>query len=196
MSDPITLDGKLMFPSNYIGAADLNGGIETLTISDIENAELRLENGRKQRKPVLHFQERPDKMMVLNKTNGRSIAQATGSTEMREWVGKRIILFATTCRFGADPNYPCVRVREEKVEAAPPPTPPAPPIVTAPPAKSKAWQAYKTLHPGMDTKAMQTAFTKDCELYFQTADFSNVKADEWSRFAADGFVIPVSDVPM
>jgi len=196
MSDPITLDGKLMFPSNYIGAADLPNGEQALTISDVENAELRMESGRKESKPVLHFKERPDKSMVLNKTNGRSIARATGLMEMRSWVGKRIILYATTCRFGRDPKYPCVRVREEEVEAALASAPSPPRVLTADAAKAKAWQAYKSLNHGMDTKAMQASFTIDCQHYFQTGDFSTVRADEWSRFVADGFVIPASDVPV
>ncbi len=109
MSVSVLLDGELLYPSKYIGAADCKGRDVTLTIANVQVDELMLAGGRKHSKPVLYF-ERTEKMLVLNKTNATTIANAHGS-EARQWIGKRITLYPTTTKCKGK-TVPCVRVRE------------------------------------------------------------------------------------
>jgi hypothetical protein len=102
------LDGKLMYPSEYVAAVEFGGKDVALTISGVELSELRMVDNTVTKKPVLHFSETPKKL-VLNKTNANQIAELHGS-EARKWVGKRITLFPTTClAFGKTTD--CIRVR-------------------------------------------------------------------------------------
>lgn len=109
MSEPISLEGKLLFPSEYIGAADLKGKDVGLVIHHVEVQNLRLQGGGTKRKPVVFF-EKTDKKLVLNKTNARVIAAQHGN-EADGWAGKRIVLYPTTTLCGGG-MVPCVRVRE------------------------------------------------------------------------------------
>lgn len=114
MSVAVTLDGELMFPSNFIGAADLKGRDVTLTIEKVQVDELMLVGGKKQKKPVVYFEKTP-KMLVLNKTNAKSIADQHG-TEMKGWFGKRVTFYPTETKCKGK-TVPCVRVREAAPEA-------------------------------------------------------------------------------
>lgn len=111
MSVNVTLQGQLLFPSEYIGAADLKGRDVTLTIAAVKVTELKMQGGKSSRKPVVHFVERPEKKLVLNKTNAKTIAAVTGTGEALQWVGKRITLFPTTTTFGRQ-TMDCVRIRD------------------------------------------------------------------------------------
>lgn len=112
-----------LYPGEYLGADDLaltpNGEI-TLTISHLQPwVALRVENGTEE-KHLLHFKEliakaKRDggkaKKLVLNKTNAVQIAELHGK-DAAGWAGKRITLFATTCRaFGK--TVDCIRVRDK-----------------------------------------------------------------------------------
>lgn len=109
MSVNVTLNGQLMFPSKYIGAADLKNRDVNLTIAKVQVDDLQMVGGRHQKKPVLYF-AKTEKMMVLNKTNAITIAGMHGA-EMKSWVGKSITVFPTTTRCGGG-MVDCVRVRE------------------------------------------------------------------------------------
>lgn len=109
MSLNVTLEGKLLFPSEYVGAADLKGRDATLTIAKIEVADLHIQGGKSKRKPVMYFEKTPKKL-VLNSTNARTIAGLYGG-ECEAWVGKRITIYPTTTRCGGS-TVDCVRVRE------------------------------------------------------------------------------------
>lgn len=73
------------FPSNYIKAADLQGGSPTVTISHVTSEEIGDD-----RKLVLYFQGK-EKGMVLNKTNANNVASIYGP-ETDDWQGKRVTL--------------------------------------------------------------------------------------------------------
>lgn len=105
----ITMEGKLLFPSEYVAAFDLKGKDSTVTISKIELSDLRLEKGGVKRKPVVHF-EKTSKKLVLNKTNAAVIAILHGPV-VEKWVGKKIILFPTTTTCGRN-TVDCIRVRD------------------------------------------------------------------------------------
>lgn len=121
------MDVRLLFPNEYVSAADLieaqrkNGrtGV-ALTIASVAVETLKTTKGS-ERKPIVHFQEMldrqragkgPEKKLVLNKTNARSIAKLYGY-ETNDWVGKKITLFPTQCdAFGE--TVDCVRVMIDK----------------------------------------------------------------------------------
>ena len=99
------MDVRLLFPSLYLGAADLRGEDRTLTIRRVVVEELRLKDGGADKKPVIYFEETkaaadkartPDKekRLVLNKTNAMTIAGIYGY-EVDGWQGKKVTLFST-----------------------------------------------------------------------------------------------------
>lgn len=99
-----------MMGAQYIGAWDVPKD-STATISKVEVAELP-GNGRMKanKKPVLSFRN-TEKRLVVNATIGNTIASLYG-TDVEQWIGKQITLYATTCR-AADGSgqVDCVRVR-------------------------------------------------------------------------------------
>ena len=114
MADQITLGGKLMYPSEYVSSVDLGGKDVTVTIASVTRAELRLQGGAVNKKVVVTFMPPATKKLVLCKTNARSIATMYGG-EAEKWIGKRVTLYATTCKFGGA-TVPCIRIRETEGE--------------------------------------------------------------------------------
>lgn len=105
------LNVDLMFPSKYLKAADLLGKDATVTISGVKADDLQMTNGTKERKYVISFVG-TDKMLVLNKTNAKSIAAALNEKRAVKWAGQKITLYPTECMaFGKITD--CIRVREE-----------------------------------------------------------------------------------
>jgi hypothetical protein len=104
----VTLGGELLYPSDYVAAADLKGKDVTVTIDRVEKNELQMAGGKKEIKPVLYFTN-AKKKLVLNKTNAKAIARLHGSVA-ENWAGKQIVLYATTTKCGRD-VVDCVRVR-------------------------------------------------------------------------------------
>lgn len=102
---------RMMYPSEYLNAADLlekSDGEFKATIEKVEIEEVPDTTGKKKPKPVL-FLKGAKKRLPLPKTCAKRIAQLHG-TNTDDWVGKQIVLFATTCEaFGA--TVECIRVR-------------------------------------------------------------------------------------
>ncbi len=100
---------KLLFPSEFLAAADLRGRDYALTIASVSVDELPLAGTtKKERRPVLRFKETPKKV-VLNKTNAKAIAKTLGNHTV-EWVGKKVTLYPTMTKFGGA-DVECIRVR-------------------------------------------------------------------------------------
>jgi hypothetical protein len=111
---------RLMFPAEYLSSEDMEaaGRDVTLTISGLDQEEVRTDKGKEQRW-VLSFHElderhrkdnrQPRKRLILNKTNTKQIAKIHGS-ETNDWIGKRVTLYGTTCQAFGD-TVPCIRVR-------------------------------------------------------------------------------------
>lgn len=98
----------LLFPSDYITAADLMSRDVTVIIDKIEpRHELRRQNGKDYR-PVVVLRGKAKKW-VLNKTNAKTIARLYGP-EVMGWIGKAVTLFPTDVPFG-DRTVPAIRVR-------------------------------------------------------------------------------------
>ena len=125
-----TLNGRPMFPSEYLCAEDLLGRDVTLTISRVKIGDMPTDSGP-QRMPFLYFEEmdrkRSKKRLGTNVTNARSIGRMYGP-EATGWVGKRITLFPTTCDAFGEPDTPCIRIREvvPAGKSAPEPNPEPP----------------------------------------------------------------------
>lgn len=124
------MDFRLLFPSIFLGAANLNGKDLTLTIRTLNVEEIKGTDGKAEKRPVLFFQEMTedakkkglpaDKEVrwILNKTNAKTIASLYGN-DIEGWRGKRITLFsATVTAFGEMKE--ALRVRPRVPEAAKP----------------------------------------------------------------------------
>jgi len=121
---------KLLFPSLFLGAEDLQGKDVTLTMRRVLVEDLQGQGGQSEKKPCLFFEETRDKAekngakekrLVLNRTNAKTIAKLYGP-EVDDWAGKQITLFPTTTQAFGD-TVDCIRVR------------PAVPTATAQPTK-------------------------------------------------------------
>lgn len=139
---------QLLFPNQYLAAADLRGRDVALTIEKVTLRDLQKKGGEKERKPVIHFvypdQRRDRKKLVLNKTNATTVAKLYGPRPS-QWAGKKIVLFPTQCEaFGKTTD--CLRVRPTapngKPSAAPPEWPEegAEPASDAAPGKLDDWK--------------------------------------------------------
>jgi len=99
---------RLMYPSEYLNAADLHDKEVALTIAKVEVEDVPGQDGKKKPKPVLHF-EKTAKRFPLPKTCAKVIAAKFGN-DTQEWIGKKITVFPTTCEaFGQ--TVECIRVK-------------------------------------------------------------------------------------
>ena len=99
-----------MFDGRFVGSWDLEGHDEVIvTIDDVIVVEIHnMETNKPENKPALSF-VKGKKGLVLNKTNARAIAEIYGA-DTDKWKGKKIALYATTCRaFGK--QVECVRIK-------------------------------------------------------------------------------------
>lgn len=92
-----------LFPSNYLTASDLNGSsgryrIKHLSFEDFEDGS----------KPVLEFED-TDKMLVLNKTNGKTLREGFGD-DVEKWFGQEIELYTQRIDFKGK-RVDAIRVR-------------------------------------------------------------------------------------
>ena len=99
---------RLMFPTDYVTAADLGGVDKTVTVASVVQEKLTMQGGVTEDAWILSFNE-AKKKLVLNKTNAKLIAAHHGE-ESDDWIGKQITLYATQCKFGRD-TVDCIRVR-------------------------------------------------------------------------------------
>ena len=109
MSEEKTMRVELMFPSKYIKALELKGKPYTVTISGIKADKLRKVDGTQELKYIVSFEE-AEKMLVLNKTNAYKIAEILDELDALKWIGKKIVLYPTTCEAWGE-TKDCIRVR-------------------------------------------------------------------------------------
>ena len=92
-----------LFPGRFLKADLLKGQKVNLTIKDADLEGLEGEDGKKQMKAILSFEERP-LQLVCCKTNGISIRAMFGSN-LADWIGKRVTLYEDSWN-----SEPCIRV--------------------------------------------------------------------------------------
>lgn len=105
---------------DYLGAYSLEGANVneiTLTIAEVRKERVTAPGGSSEDCVVAYFEENEVngvviKPMVLNKTNCKAIASLY-SDFIEEWIGKQIIVFATTTKFARE-TVSCLRVKREK----------------------------------------------------------------------------------
>jgi hypothetical protein len=109
-----------IYGGNWMTADDLAGREANVTIESVSVHDMN--DGKK--KAALHFVGK-EKALLLNVTNGNTIAELLGTDEMDEWEGHRIRLFVAKVDFQGK-RVPAIRVKEASANGAKP-TPPPPP---------------------------------------------------------------------
>lgn len=95
---------------DYLGAYSLeNGKDKTVTIKKIAQELVTGNGGRKENCIVAYFSDE-EKPMILNKTNCKTIQKIYGTPIIEEWVGKKIVLFASTTSLAGE-TVECLRIR-------------------------------------------------------------------------------------
>ena len=122
-----------MFPSKFLKASDLAGRDINVQIRSVTFEEMENNRGEPEQKPVLWF-EKTEKGMVLNRTNGNTIAELHGY-ESDGWIGQLVTLYSAEVEaFGKMTD--AIRVRRQ-----PPTNQPAPAaqsVIEPPPAPEAA----------------------------------------------------------
>lgn len=104
-----------VYPSRFLKAEDLDDEL-TLTITRVEMATLQGNKGEEQHKPIVFFQE-VAKGLIINKTNWKLIAGATGEDDSDNWKGKQITLFVIDVDAFGD-VVAAIRVKKSEVNCA------------------------------------------------------------------------------
>ena len=109
-----------LFDKTYLRWFHLNGKPALVRITKIERKELTLRGGAKKKSGIIHLEQvngsiEEIKPLVLNVTNGESIAEIHG-TKPVDWVGREIVLFETTRNLKGKP-VPCIAVRAKRNDA-------------------------------------------------------------------------------
>ena len=113
------------FPGKFLKAADLGGSDRLMSIAGYSMESIEAD---KPDKPVLTFTG-TDQSLVLNKTNGNTIAEFLGD-DLDDWIGKQVVLYPAKAGFQGK-MVDCIRVRQPKQGAAvkeEPPNADIPPI--------------------------------------------------------------------
>ena len=124
MGERITGHYELLYPSDYVKAADLGGKDLTVQIDHVEWDDIPQAGKRdKQRKPVVIIRSADGKKVLgkklaMGKTIARQIVDVTGEKEAGKWAGKLITIFGTTCRGVEGKQVECVRVKARVNQAA------------------------------------------------------------------------------
>lgn len=103
---------------NYMGAFSLDGIAKevTVTIKSVAQELVTGPNGKQDPCIVAHFVEDhvngvEIKPMILNKTNCKAIEKALGTGDTDGWIGKQVVVFATTTKYQRD-MVPCLRIKD------------------------------------------------------------------------------------
>jgi hypothetical protein len=113
---PITGHLELLYPSEYVKAADLRGKDVTVLVDHLTWENLVMAGGKKDRKVTVHLKsvggKKLEKRWVVGKTVLRQIAAALGGeSDVAKWSGGKITMYPTTCRGADGKTVECIRVR-------------------------------------------------------------------------------------
>ncbi|MCK9358141.1 MAG: hypothetical protein M0R22_13520 [Dehalococcoidia bacterium] len=101
------LDVSVLYPSEYVKAADLGDKPTTVKIIKIERDKVPMSGGVTEMCTIVHF-EKTRKKLIAGKTNGYALAVLFGS-DLACAIGKRVTLTADVDTFGRE-RVPCIRV--------------------------------------------------------------------------------------
>lgn len=107
---------ELLYPSEYVKAADLRGKDVTVVVDHLTWENLVMAGGKRDRKVTVHLRSvsgKPlEKRWVIGKTVLRQIAAALGGeSEVSRWSGGKITMYPTSCRGADGKTVECIRVR-------------------------------------------------------------------------------------
>jgi hypothetical protein len=97
-----------LFPGRFLKAGDLAGKDRTLTIADVIVEAMPTDDGGTKVRGIVSFKE-TERQLALNRTNGESLKAMFGKA-IKDWIGKRVTIYPTTDRFGAE-QVDAIRVR-------------------------------------------------------------------------------------
>lgn len=103
----MNIDDIYKSSSKFLKASDLNG---SKPIVEIETAEVHENtyNGEAKKQVVLSFVGK-EKVLGLNVTNARRIAQLTGTTDFHQWEGYRLKLYVDQTELDGK-TVDCIRI--------------------------------------------------------------------------------------
>ena len=106
-----------LFDSQFLRWFDLQGKPALVEIVKVYRKELVTDGGVKNKRPILEYKQvqgsiEEIKPLVLNKTNGRSIAIAHGG-DFDEWPGKQVVFYQTQTQLRGE-TVNCIRIRAKK----------------------------------------------------------------------------------
>lgn len=108
MSEQFHVDSfDQLYPGRFVKAGDLGTAKPTVEIEDVWLEDLEGERGT-ERKVIVSFVGR-QKRLVLAKINGLSLRSMFGP-DVKQWVGKRVVLYATADLMPIRRGEPCIRV--------------------------------------------------------------------------------------
>src|SRR5262249_26050518 len=87
-----------LFPSKYLRSADLGGETKIAVVDRVE-IETFKNDGKEEKKAVLHFRGGSLKPFIANKTNSGVMAELSGSDDTGDWAGTRVALSPTVVSF-------------------------------------------------------------------------------------------------
>jgi len=90
-----------MLPSTFLKQSDFDESGLIVTVNRIENKNVAREDEQPEHKWIVHFNEFPEKGMVLNSTNIQALARACDSDDTDDWPGKEVVVYVDpTVGFG------------------------------------------------------------------------------------------------
>ena len=94
---------------DYIGAYMLEQGQDmVITFESVKREMVTGSGGKKEECTVAHL--RGQKPFIVNRTNGKMITKVLGSPYIEDWVGKSVVVYATTTSVAGEKTE-CLRVR-------------------------------------------------------------------------------------
>jgi hypothetical protein len=106
------LDLSVLYPKDYVCAADLGGKEVTVTVTGVRKANVPM-SGNKKEPAVVVSMKGTRKKFLANKTNGLALAlllsPAGRNPNAADWIGKRIVLRPEIDTFGRE-TVACIRV--------------------------------------------------------------------------------------
>lgn len=103
-------EDNILSDAEHLYAEDFGGRDATLTIASIDREEVANGRGGKERKYVFRFQE-TKKAYVPGIGVRRAMVRAMHTNDRNKMIGRRIVLFPTTCDAFGEKNIPCIRFK-------------------------------------------------------------------------------------
>jgi hypothetical protein len=103
-------DDNILSDAEHLYAEDLAGRDVTLTVKSVAKEETSDGRGGRVKKYTFRFVETPKAYIPGIKVR-RAIVAAVGSPDRNAIVGKRLVLYPTTCDAFGSKNVPCIRFR-------------------------------------------------------------------------------------